>query len=48
MDQQDNEHRGYPAAYFPVPKRVIVKQEPNTSGEHDEGCNSGEQVIITQ
>jgi len=46
-DQDNEEHRDYPAAYPPVPKRVLVKQEPNTSGEDDEGCNSGEQVIIS-
>lgn len=45
-DQGIEEHRDYSAAYPPVPKRVIVKQEPKTSGEDDEGCNSGEQVII--
>ena len=43
-DQNNEEHRDYPAAYPPVPQRVIVKQEPNTSGEDDEICNSGEQV----
>ncbi len=49
MDQQNNEDRDYPAAYFPVPKRVItVKQEPKESEEDDEGCNSGEQVILRQ
>ena len=46
-DQDNEEHRDYPAAYPPVPKRVLVKQEPNTSGEDYEGCNSGEQVIIS-
>ena len=43
-DQDKEEHHDCPAAYPPVPKRVIVKQEPNTSGEDDEICNSGELV----
>ena len=45
MDQDNEEHRDYPAAYFPVPNpKGVVKQE-YISEEDDEGRISEKQVI---
>ncbi len=45
MDQDNEKHYDYLVAYPPVPNRVMVKQEPKTSGEKDVERISGEQVI---
>lgn len=41
MDQEEEEQRAYPAAYSPIPKRII-KEEEETPGE-----NNDEQQVIS-